>query len=180
MLLKTWLEQRFPGYTCTTTNGLISADIKAITLWHFMLPAERKIKVNMYFHYNFLHFNIGPFYCCRSTDGLPFFLIFGGIWFCLLKLQYLCGESEKKLSFSVWAVSPTTFFQVPDGYFILLVFDISITKPAYNFRSKWWKNLIEQVYSLGNIKYRYLRLWVVQIQLVITLFQLSLLFSAQK
>lgn len=170
MLLKTWLEQRFPGYTCTTTNGLISADIKAITLWHFMLPAERKIKVNMYLHYNFLHFNIGPFYCCHSTDSLAFFLIFSGIWFCHLKVQCLCVESEKKLSFPVWAVSPAMVFQLPNGYFIMPVFDITIVKPAYNFRSKWWKNLIERVYSLGNIKYRYLRLWEVQIQLVITLF----------
>lgn len=177
MLLKTWLEQRFPGYTCTTTNGLISADIKAITLWHFMLPAERKIKVNMYLHYNFLHFNIGPFYCCRSTDSLAFFLIFGGIWFCLLKFQYLCGEKWEEIVFSCLGVSPAMAFEVPNGYFILLVFHITIVKPAW---SKWWKNLIEHVYSLGNIKYRYLRLWKVQIQLVITLFQLSLLFSAQK
>lgn len=138
MLLKTWLEQRFPGYTRTTTNGLISADIKAITLWHFMLPAERKIKVNTYLHYNFLHFNVGPFYCCCNRDSLAFFLIFGGIWFCLFNLQYLCGESEKKLSFPVWAVSTATVFQVSNGYFIFLVFDIAIIKPAYNFRSKWW------------------------------------------
>lgn len=141
-----------------------------------MLPTEGKIKVNMYLHYNFLHFNIRLFYCCCSTDGLPFFLTFGKIWFCQLKLRYLCGESEKKLSFSIWTVSPAVVFQIPNGYFILLVFNITIVKPAYNLRSKWWKNLIEQVCSLGNVKYSYLRLWAVWIRLVITLLQLSLLF----
>lgn len=101
-----------------------------------MLPTERKIKVNMYLHYNFLHFNIGPFYRCCSRDSLAFFLIFGRISFSLLKLQYLCGESEKKLSFPVWAVSPAIVFQMPNGYFILLVFNITIIKPTYNFKSK--------------------------------------------